>query len=400
MNKSYKRNNLRIRNLAFNANTKIERKEEIQLIHILQIGLSHRLGGIETCIMNYYKHIDRSEFQFDFVDIYGKGFTFSNEIKQLGGKIYILPDCRRSPVSAAYQLRRILKKGKYDVVHINVLSAANLVPTLVSCIFRKNFSVIVHSHNTDVPSGIFRKLLDRINRNILRRMPVERWACGIAAGRWMWGDSFDGKNVLPNAIDTTCFSFDANARERIRKECEFCEEDCVLGFVGRLVEQKNVLFLVEIMSELCKISPHYKLLIVGDGELKGKLKLKLKQNQLEDFVYFAGVQRNIAPWYSAMDAFVLPSCFEGFPIVGIEAQACGLPCFISDKVSTELKLTDCVFFLPINQKGKIWANEMSGRLKTDRSNCAVFPLEYNMTFAAKQLEKKYFELVEGNRMNV
>lgn len=357
------------------------------MIRVLQIGLSRNRGGIENCILNYFRYIDKSAFMFDFADIYGAGLSFNEEIMDLGGKIYRLPDYKKHPYRFCVELKELLKKKEFDIIHINVLSAANILPVIISLKYSK-VPIIVHSHNADVPSGFLRKFLHSVNIRFLRKMNVEKWACGVKAGRWLWGEDFLCENVITNAVSPSRFIYDVNVRRKVRKLCEFCDTDIVLGFVGRLTEQKNPLFLAEILSALRKKSKRYKMLIVGEGDLQSELQLYLKKLGLLDAVFFSGVQSAVEPWYQAMDLFLLPSHFEGVPIVSVEAQAAGLMCLVSDNVSNEIDITQLVKHLPIMGDISQWIDEIEKIDLGDRRN-AVLPKEYTIEYAIKILENKY-----------
>ena len=362
------------------------------MIRVLQVGMGAGYGGIEAFIMNYYRNIDKTNICFDFVDIYGEGFAKTDEIKSLGGSIYTLPCFRRYPIRMVQKMKQILKENKYDIVHLNMMSAANMIPVDVACANDYKPVVIAHSHNSNIPSGNIRKVMNGMNIERLRRKNVVKWACSELAGRWMWGENFDTKNVIFNAIDTKRFCFNEEQRVMLRGQCGFHNRDTVIGFVGRIAEQKNPLFLPDILTELKKISPRYKLLIVGGGEMDQTLRKKIENLQLINDVYFVGKIADASAWYSAMDAFVLPSKFEGLPLVGIEAQACGLPCFVSDGVSEELNITETVQFIPINQGAQIWAEKIHADFSNIKTRNCIFPKEYDITYAVQDLERRYIEL--------
>lgn len=362
------------------------------MIRILQIGLGPNPGGVENCIMNYYGAIDHSRFQFDFIDMYGKGLAYEEEIRSLGGKIYSLPSYKKAPFKMAQQLKKVLTDNQYEMIHINMLSAANMIPVFVSCKYGKG-KVIVHSHNSNLPTGGLRRFFNTINISFLRSLPVEKWACGYKAGQWMWGEQFSLENVIPNAIDEEKFIRKNDIRLQIRKHCGFEEGNKVIGFVGRLFEQKNVLFLADIFAELCEKSKQYRLLIVGEGPLKLDLEKKLRTLNINKYVYFAGIQSHVYQWYYAMDAFVLPSLFEGLPVVGIEAQASGIPCFLSNTITDEVNISGNVKYLPIDQSAKIWADAINETMKSDELNYNFLDL-YRIKNAVKLLEQKYVNLLE------
>ena len=365
------------------------------MIKVLQIGLSSNPGGVETCIINYVMHLDIEKFRVDFADIYGEGIAFSKEIRDRGCSIFILPNYKKHPLKMAKELKRILLKKKYDIVHINLLSAANLLPVIISNKY-SNSKVIVHSHNAAIPSNRVRRILNNINIQILRNMKVEKWACGEKAGQWMWGRSFQSSNILENAIDVEKFrSPDPLGVQSAFDETGFNKDSIIIGFIGHLVEQKNVMFLPEIMQELNKRSAQYKLLLIGTGPMHDSLEEKFEELGVNNLVFWAGNKNDIENWYHIMNVFILPSRFEGFPMVGVEAQAAGLPCLFSDQISREIKLSDSVKFISIDSGAGIWASEIEKVSQDIYVNNKFSSEKYNIVSAAKRLERKYQVLVNG-----
>ncbi|MBQ3440950.1 glycosyltransferase [Candidatus Saccharibacteria bacterium] len=294
---------------------------------ILVIGMSNSIGGTETYFYNYYKKIDSSKYHFDFVAAWGT-VAFCNEYEKNDSKVYNLPNFMKNPIGYYRKMRRIIRDNKYDVVHINMLSAANVLP-IKAALKEKVPEIIVHSHNTNMPKGLVRKVLHRVNKNILARPELIRLACGEAAGRWLFGDDSNFV-VLNNAIDLGKFEFDLNNRAEIRKKYNIDKNDFLMGNVGRISEQKNQIFLLEVLKRM--ESKNVKLMIVGDGDKKNALMDKVKAYELEDKVIIVSPTLEIEKYYSAFDIFVLPSKFEGLPVVLVEAGANGLKAIISDKV--------------------------------------------------------------------
>lgn len=358
---------------------------------ILQVGLSSNPGGIETFIKNYYNFIDRTSLQFDFADIYGEGIAFQEEFQLHGAKIYKLPYFKQHPIKFLRKFRHILRTNNYYAIHINMLSAANILP-IVGCIGIKNTRIIVHSHNSGLPLGIVRKILNRINLFFLRRdKKIIKWACGIAAGKWMWGKCFLSENVIPNAVDVERFQ---HATPNFQKlySLNIDKDAKIIGYIGRLVEQKNVLFIPEIAKEIIKIDPKIHFIVIGDGELKTELQRRIYKLNVGSNVHLVGIQKDIPNWYKTMNVFILPSLFEGVPVVGIEAQAAGINSIFSDRISKEVGLTKKARFLPINKGAKLWADEIINELKNKTVNVNDFPNEYNIKYAALNLQKKYDRL--------
>lgn len=206
----------------------------------------------------------------------------------------------------------------------------------------------------------------------------------------MWGQSFDKRNVIPNAIPYKNFQSNRVIREKIRRACEFKEEDIVLGFVGRFGDEKNTSFLIRILLSLQKISKKYKLLTVGGNGRLDEFLSEIERYGLNADHYSAGVQKCSHEWYQAMDGFLLPSFFEGFPVVAIEAQAAGLPCFLSNRITREVKISENVYFLPIRNGDEIlWAQTIHKAIWKGRKGKKSISEKYNITYAAKHLEKRY-----------
>ena len=350
---------------------------------ILEVGMGANLGGIETYFHNYYKHFSK-DFHFDFTDK-EDGLAFSDEYTADGCIIYHMPDFKKQPISYFFKLTHILKDGGYDAIHINMLSAANILPVIAGR-FTKT-KVIVHSHNSGTPSGFSRKLLHYINKPLLKFADVYL-ACSNLAGEWLFGNKHF--TVIPNAIDSSVFNVNNNKRTEYRAKLGFSENNYVIGHVGRFAEQKNHTFIIDVFSELHKKSDNYKLLLVGDGELKENILNKVTELGLTNSVVFTGNVSNVQDYMQAMDLFVLPSLFEGLPVTGVEAQACGLSCMFSDTITNELKITENVEFVSLEDKAK-WiktAEKMVKHPKTDNIEI-IRSAGYNISETAKKLEEIY-----------
>ena len=348
---------------------------------ILEVGMGPNIGGIEMYFHNNYRHISK-DFHFDFIDKEG-GLAFYDEYTADGCRVFNMPDFKKRPVSYYFRLTQILKDGGYDAIHINMLSAANVLPVLAGR-FTKT-KVIVHSHNSGTPSGFSRKMLHYINKPLLNFADVYL-ACSTLAGRWMFGSKHF--TVIPNAIDLTVFNVNNDKRSKYRKELGFSENDYVIGHVGRFAEQKNHAFIIDVFSELHKKPQNYKLLLVGDGELKENILNKVTELGLTDSVIFTGNVDNVQDYMQAMDLFILPSLFEGLPVTGVEAQACGLPCIFSSGVPDEAKLTENVELVSIDDIEK-WIETIDRMIclpKADNTE-KIREAGYSIIEAVKEFER-------------
>lgn len=299
---------------------------------ILQIGMGNVAGGLEAFVMNYYRVLVHMDIQFDFVCMYDK-IAYEEEIRKLGGRIYYIPNVKKNYQGYIKELKKILKETKYDAVHVNMLSAANIVPLRVAHTMKVP-KIIAHSHSSSCP-GLIRKIMDNWNRPKIAKYATDRIACGEMAGRWLFGDkAFQSGQVtlINNAIQAEKFSFSEKDRDSLRKELGW-ENKTVIGHVGRFDIPKNHDRMLDIFQQIVSEKKDVMLCLVGPKEgLYKEIKEKTVQKGLEDKVYFAGKQENIRRYLSAMDVFLFPSVFEGVPFALIEAQANGLACVMSEAV--------------------------------------------------------------------
>ena len=309
------------------------------LIRVAQVLNRMDSGGIEAVVMNYYRHIDRSVVQFDFYFTHDSLFPQREELERLGAGIYRIPPYTQV---FAYQrmLRKCFRQKGYQVVHAH-MSTMSVFPIYAA--WRSGVPVrICHNHST-ANWGEGRKTLLKYILRPFNKIFANRWfACGEKAGRWMYGDrAFDNGKVyvLPNAIDSERFAYDQEARTSLRKTFDIPDSAFVVGHVGRFTYAKNHPFLIEMFRQLLLVKPNAYLLMAGEGEMEAEIRTMVAKNGLEQRVIFAGVRQDVNKLYSAMDVFCLPSHYEGFALVAVEAQASGLPCICSNQVSGEIDLS-------------------------------------------------------------
>ena len=364
----------------------MERKE----IRVLQIGVHDKIGGIETFIMNYYRNMNRSIIQFDFVSMFNKLY-FEDEMINLGAKIYKIANVKKNPIKYYFQIKKIIKENNYKIVHVNMLSAANIIP-IIAAKKAGAKTIIAHSHNTDVPKNILRKFLNNINKNLIIKNATKLLACSEKAGNWMFGSNkqFD---IIPNAIEMEKFIYNPIIREKIRKKNNI-ENELVIGHVGRMCEQKNHEFLIDCFYKVTKKNPNVVLMLIGEGEFENKLRTKVKQLNISEKVKFIGVVNNVQDYFQAMDLFVLPSKFEGLGIVLIEAQTSGLQCIAADCVPRETNIFNKIHFEELEKNSRAEDILKFDNIKYDRQidNKKINSSEYNIIKAAKNLQNLYLEM--------
>lgn len=336
-------------------------------VRILQVVTNMDRGGLETMLMNYYRHMDRQRVQFDFLVHRTPRGAYDDEIEAMGGKIYRLP--RLVPWSASY--RRALGRffdehPEYTVVHVHqdCLSAVILKAA-------KKHGVktgIAHSHNANQDRNL-KYPIKLFYRRFIPKYASHLFACGESAGRWMFGGApFD---IVANAIDAEEYAFDDAKRAAARKALGIGDDEFVVGHVGRFMPQKNHGFIVEVFTELLKMCRRARLLLVGDGELRGSIEDKLRTAGIADRVIFTGVRPDIPELLSAMDAFILPSLYEGLCIAAVEAQAAGLGCVISDRVPGECEVTrGLVTAMSLDASAESWAEQLLKKREIPRINRA------------------------------
>lgn len=337
---------------------------------ILVLGLSDNIGGVETFFHTYYRKMSGEKYIFDFATVCST-VAFGEEYIKNGSSIYILPSFMKHPIKYYRVLRDIMKSGHYDIVHINMLSAANVLP-IKAASKEKVPKIIVHSHNAGVPNGALRKSLNFINSRVLKKGDFTRLACGEKAGKWMFGDK-NNFTIINNAIDTKRFEYNEKNRESIRKEYHIKNNDILIGNIGRLCEQKNQAFLIPIIK---KLDQRYKLMIIGDGDKKAELEAAITLNKLDDRVILLGNRQGIERYYSAFDMFAFPSLFEGTPIAPIEAQVNGLKCLLSNTITNEVQIGGCTYLSIGEEEGWLKAiKEESASNRSFSSNCSIYDIE-------------------------
>lgn len=333
-------------------------------IYVLQIGMTKNIGGLETYLMQQFEYINNNIVRYDFVNITGEyDIVFSDKIKQAGSSIYNICSRHKNPILHYYQWIKLLSKYKnrYKAIVLNANSLEYVFPIFIAKFFGIKMRVI-HSHNAGFENkiGICRKILIGFNKLLLNFGATHYLACSQKAGKWMFGNN---KNfaLVHNAINVDAYKYDLEKRQKMRKNLNL-ENKFVIGHVGRFVYQKNHKFLIDIFNEIHKILPEAMLLLIGDAvEDKSYLneaKQKVKELNLEEYVSFLGIRNDVPEIMQAMDCFILPSRFEGLPLVGIEAQTSGLWCYFSDVITNEIRITDLTNFISLNNSPEIWAKKI------------------------------------------
>lgn len=365
---------------------------------VLQITSGMDMGGIETMVMNLYRHMDRQKIQFDFVEYGDKIWYYDPEIEELGGRIYRFPG-GRSGFSGRMQAYRELFRThpEYTVIHTHASSVTGTI--LSTDRMAKKCGIptrILHSH-TSQPEHPFSVAGARhfIQKYLNNGLVTDMFACSQTAGAFMYGKRVFEKRgtLIHNAIDPARYTFSPETRRRMREE--FHLDDClVMGHVGRFDYPKNHEFLVEIFAALYRIRPDSRLLLVGIGEHMDAIREKVSNLGLQDKVVFAGLRRDVADVMQAMDVFVMPSRYEGLPLVSIEAQGAGLPCVFSENVTREVSVTPNTQFCSLEKPADVWAeiilNSLEGFERRD-TTALLAQAGYDIRLVAQHLQEFYLQ---------
>lgn len=375
-------------------------------IKVLQYGLlSPNGGGGDEYIIEQYRNLDLDKIQYDFLTYqYEEPLLYQNEIERRGGRIFQRIFGRRKHFFQHYYnwYTFFRKHHDYDIFVCNTSSLRDMD----GVIFAKIFGIpirIIHSHNAFVvedKESLLNSLLCKFNRKILlKKFTTNLFACSGAAGRWLFGEN-ENFHIINNGIHVEKFAFFPRIRKQKRSFWGL-ENKFVFGHTGRMEDQKNHLFLIDIFYEIHRNIENTVLLLVGNGSLEGKIKAKVKMLGLENTVHFLGRRNDVNELLQVMDIFLFPSLFEGFGISLLEAQTTGLKCFASkDVIPNEVNITNSVCFIPLQETAQTWAKIIMENMKYERVNMSetVRKAGYDIKSSTKFLEGFYLEQIRKHHV--
>ena len=355
-------------------------------------------AGIETMLMNYYRHIDRNKVQFDFLCNKTKPGAYDEEIKKMGGRIFHSPGL--NPLKFFKYKKNVIEIFENNP-EIKIMHSHNGALAYQSLYAAYKFGIknrICHAHATTIDVNL--KLpLKLMYKTQLKKVANKYWGCGKNSISFYFGKSIiksDKYMVLHNAIEEDRFIFNKDIRKKIRKQYNL-EDKIVIGNVARFMKQKNHKFTLDLMSQIVKKNPNAVLILLGDGELIDQMKEKARSLKIDNNVLFLGNVNNTNEMYQAMDVFILPSLFEGLPVVGIEAQAAGLKCVMSNRVTKEVDITGNVIYLDLKKNSlDEWADTILNNASYDRKNMKniIVDAGYSIKTEAKKLQEIYEKMGE------
>lgn len=357
-------------------------------------------GGIESQIMNMYRKIDRSKYQFDFLVTRDEKGIFDEEIKHLGGKIHKIPSVKKVGL---YKFTKcidsfFLKHKEYKIVHCHMNTWSGLFLNIAK---RHQVPVrIAQSHTAQqghknlTGKAIAENIFKNFMKKFIEKGATHYWAVGREAGEWLFGTNIaqTKMKLFPNAKDLNLYEYKPCERNRLRKELGISSDTILLGHVGSFTPVKNHTFLINLICYLKKEGINSKLCLVGEGPLSKDVKKQVSTLGLSNEVVFTGLRNDVDKLMSAFDVLILPSHFEGMPNVVIEAQAASLPCLISNNITREVDMgMEILKFISLSAPEKLWlepiVNLKGIKRPVDSSN--ISNRGYDINSQVKWLENFY-----------
>ena len=314
-------------------------------------------GGKKTLAMEYFRHMDNKKVKFDFICDADSNAIPAEEIKRFGGEVHVVAPYQHI-VQNMWDMYCLFKKNRYDIVHA-YNSTMNLFPMAAAAL-----AGIPVRINESVSMGNKREkkfILKCLLRPFSHLFSTHYMSCGETCGIWQFGKGLYNRGkiaVFKSVVNTDKYKFDLELRRSTRDKYQL-SDNLVIGHIARFTAQKNSLFLIDIFHQIYEVEPRARLLLIGDGDLKDAMMTKIRKLHIEDVVIYLGRREDILKFYNAMDCFLLPSLYEGLPIVGVEAESTGLPVFFSTEIPKESGACDDLsYFIGLNNSPRKWAEEI------------------------------------------
>lgn len=342
-------------------------------------------GGIGEIVYTYSKYMDKRQFCCDVValeTIDGHQPFLYDEMSSVVNKLFLVD--RHHYFHRFIQFCRVLGEGHYDIIHCH-MNEKSVVYLFIAWLYGVKVR-IAHSHIATGDSGHINSCL----KLLLPFVTTHKYGCGVKAFESLWGNT-DRMHVMTNAIELQKFQYDELIDKKQREIWGIDQKTTVIGTVGRMTPQKNPFFIVEIIRSLSDVYDDFMFFWIGTGELADAVKQKVRERGIQDKVVFLGLRNDVPELFSVLNLFILPSLYEGLPIVGVEAQAAGLPCLFADTITPEIGLVSSTRFVPIDSPD-VWASEivkMAGQRPQRTLSKEMENSAYNIEVAVRQLEKEY-----------
>ena len=364
----------------------------VRVLHIVSV---LRRGGVETMLMNFYRHIDREKVQFDFIVHGSQVGEYESIITKMGGKIFHVRTKSESFFGNLKDIREVIKKHDYKLVEVHqdamsmfALRAAKQAGATVR---------IAHAHSTSMPPSKFGKLLYPFAIKRTTKYANVKFACSKKSAEYLFNGDVSEVEYVYNAIDINKFSYSKDNRLQIRQK--YGLEGFVLAQVGNFMYPKNQEFTLLVFQQLLKILPNAKLVLCGAGSDMERIQKIAVEKNIDGAIIFTGNVDNIFQMLSAFDALIMPSFYEGFPVSLIEAQCAGLPCVVSDTITKETQITDLISYESLNMDPKLWAEKIAKLSANNRNGDVrekyaqiVSESGFDVQKVAQKLQNRYLKL--------
>ena len=340
-----------------------------EMIKVLCIIDGLAAGGAETFLMKMFRSLPREKYMFDFI-VSAAGGCYEDEVKSLGGKIYVIPKRTENIFAVVSGIYSIVKNNKYKYV-LKLGSRSIAVVDLIVAKLAGAKCLAIRSCNAPTGLSVKERVLHKTLQPLLNIVSNVKIAPSMLAAEFTFGKRCAKKNVylLNNGVDLNVYHYDPKGREDVRKEFGI-QNELLIGHVGRFHRQKNHKYLLKVFYEIKKLHQGAVLMLVGIGELEEEIRSLAKELNLESSVIFTGLRFDVPQLLSAMDVFVFPSLHEGMPNTVIEAQATGLPCIIADTITREANITELVQYHSLSQSAFEWAKAVLESSEPLRKNTA------------------------------
>lgn len=367
------------------------------MIKVAVIGGPILSGGKKNLIMEYFRHMDKGLVQMDIICNDDSNAIPTDEIESLGGRVFIVPSFRNLK-GHTDELYKLFVKEKYDVVHA-YNSMMNLFPMYAAK--KAGIKVRISESLSMAAPGEWKTYIKYMLRPLAHLYCNYYMACGKDCGIFQFGqkDYDEGKiAIFKTAINTEFNSFQPELRDKTRQKYDWMNK-VVYGFIGRFEHQKNPLFLIDVMHEIRKRQENAHFAIIGAGILEEEMKMRIHECNLQDSMSWLGRREDIQQFYNAFDAFLLPSRYEGLPVVGLESQSCGLPMFFSTAVTPEASACELGHFIDLKEGASGWAEkiipivEMNIPLRKSHAQ-EVANAGFDSKTEALRLQQYYFDALE------
>lgn len=364
---------------------------ENKKINILIYGMQNVRGGVEMYLYNFAKYCDKTKFALSFLDTQTSEMIYKSELEKLGCDVIKVNSAGKNFKACVNELKKIFFEKEYDYIYINVPSYSRFIFALQKAKNKKT-KMVLHSHGMlemkKMP--IKSRVSHYAGKYFFKNKPILRMACGKEAGKFLFATK--PFKVFFNGIEIDKFKYNEEFRNEIRENFNLKEDELIFGNIARLSSEKNHMFLLEVFVEILKLKPNSKLILVGDGNDRKILENRISELGIDENVILTGAREDAYKFYSALDAFIMPSIVEGFGISIAEAQANGLFCFGSDNLDKSTNLTGNVMYISLEKSPKEWAGIILENMKRDLEAINKFSIDYK----AEESYRKIFKYFEEN----